>query len=345
MTDIPPKDALPQTQASPSADLRINEVHVSNFRNIVDVRIPLESGATFLVGENNAGKSSFLVAIAAACGSHRVTRDDLRQSDEGTSTEATVDLIIRSAGVEFTEAVAQRLSGNYGNGPGPGEWTAIRTRLVESRESSFLSTRRSYLSWDASTQTWIGTTRAPSSQVLELLAAHLVDASRDLSVDVLSRTSDWGRVLADLGVSEADRKSLETSLSDLGRLLQDASPTFGKLASELEEDRPMKSSRYTPEQVAFALRQAEGGTPVLELCRKMGISEQTLYRWKKKFQGMGVVEVRRLRVLEEENRKLKQLVADLSLDKQMLQDVLRTSPEACSTEAPGRVSPDSLLRK
>ena len=88
----------------------------------------------------------------------------------------------------------------------------------------------------------------------------------------------------------------------------------------------MKSSRYTPEQVAFALRQAEGGTPVLELCRKMGISEQTLYRWKKKFQGMGVAEVRRLRVLEEEeedeeeeDRKLKQLVADLSLDKQMLQ--------------------------
>ena len=87
----------------------------------------------------------------------------------------------------------------------------------------------------------------------------------------------------------------------------------------------MKSSRYTPEQVAFALRQAEGGTPVLELCRKMGISEQTLYRWKKKFQGMGVAEVRRLRVLEED-RKLKQLVADLSLDKQMLQDVLRKKP-------------------
>ena len=106
----------------------------------------------------------------------------------------------------------------------------------------------------------------------------------------------------------------------------------------------MKSSRYTPEQVAFALRQAEGGTPVLELCRKMGISEQTLYRWKKKFQGMGVAEVRPLRVLEED-RKLKQLVADLSLDKQMLQDVLRKSPEARSAAASGRVSPDGLLRK
>ena len=85
----------------------------------------------------------------------------------------------------------------------------------------------------------------------------------------------------------------------------------------------MKSSRYTPEQVAFAIRQAESGTSVSEICRKMGIAEQTFYRWKKKYAGMGVAEVRKLRILEEENRKLKQLVADLSLDKQMLQDVLR----------------------
>ena len=87
----------------------------------------------------------------------------------------------------------------------------------------------------------------------------------------------------------------------------------------------MKSSKYSPEQVAFAMRQAESGTLVPEICRKMGIVEQTFYRWKKKkkYTGMGVAEVRKLRILEEENRKLKQLVADLSLDKQMLQDVLR----------------------
>ena len=88
----------------------------------------------------------------------------------------------------------------------------------------------------------------------------------------------------------------------------------------------MKKSKYSAEQVAFALRQAEWSTPVPEVCRKMGISEQTFYRWKKKYIGMGVAEVRRLRILEEENRKLKQLVADLSLDKQMLQDVLRKKP-------------------
>ena len=88
----------------------------------------------------------------------------------------------------------------------------------------------------------------------------------------------------------------------------------------------MKKSRYSAEQIAFALRQAESGVPVSEVCRKMGISEQTFYRWKKRFVGLGVAEVRRLRILEEENRKLKQLVADLSLDKQMLQDVLRKKP-------------------
>jgi putative transposase len=95
---------------------------------------------------------------------------------------------------------------------------------------------------------------------------------------------------------------------------------------ERKERHPMKKTRYTAEQIAFALRQAESGTLVPEVCRKMEISEQTFYRWKRRYAGMGVAEVRRLRVLEEENKKLKQLVADLSLDKQMLQDVLRKKP-------------------
>ena len=84
----------------------------------------------------------------------------------------------------------------------------------------------------------------------------------------------------------------------------------------------MKKSKFTEEQIAFALKQAESGTRVEEVCRKMGISQATFYAWRKKFGGLGVSELRRLRQLEEENRKLKQLVADLSLDKVMLQDVL-----------------------
>jgi len=85
----------------------------------------------------------------------------------------------------------------------------------------------------------------------------------------------------------------------------------------------MKTTKFTEEQIAFALRQSETGTKVAEVCRKMGISEATFYNWKKKYGGLGVSELRRLKQLEEENRQLKKLVADLSLDKQMLQDVLR----------------------
>ena len=84
----------------------------------------------------------------------------------------------------------------------------------------------------------------------------------------------------------------------------------------------MKKSKFTEEQITYALRQVEAGTPVLEVCRNLGIAEQTFYRWKKKFAGMGIAELRRLRQLEEENFKLKQLVADLSLDKHILQEVL-----------------------
>lgn len=71
----------------------------------------------------------------------------------------------------------------------------------------------------------------------------------------------------------------------------------------------MKGKRYPAELIAFALRQVESGTTAADLTRKMGISEQTLYRWKKKYAGMGVAELRRLQQLEEENKKLKQLVA------------------------------------
>jgi putative transposase len=85
----------------------------------------------------------------------------------------------------------------------------------------------------------------------------------------------------------------------------------------------MKRKRFTEEQIAFALRQAEAGTSVEEVCRKLGVSEPTFYRWKKHFAGRGVPEIRRLKQLEDENRRLKQLVADLTLDKTMLQDVVR----------------------
>ncbi len=84
----------------------------------------------------------------------------------------------------------------------------------------------------------------------------------------------------------------------------------------------MKKSRYTEEQIAFALKQAELGVPVDEVCRKLGIAEQTFYRWKKQYTGMMPSDMKKMKQLEEENAKLKKLVADLSLDKLMLQDVI-----------------------
>ena len=90
----------------------------------------------------------------------------------------------------------------------------------------------------------------------------------------------------------------------------------------------MRKSRYSDEQIAQALRQAELGTPVAELTRKLGISEATFYVWKKRFGKLGTPEIRELRQLREENTKLKQVVADLTLDRAVLQDVLKKSGEA-----------------
>ena len=85
----------------------------------------------------------------------------------------------------------------------------------------------------------------------------------------------------------------------------------------------MKRSKFSEEGVAYALRQAEGGTPVGDVCRQLGVSEATFYAWKKKYAHLGVSELRRLRQLEDENGRLKRLVADLTLDKHMLSEALR----------------------
>lgn len=85
----------------------------------------------------------------------------------------------------------------------------------------------------------------------------------------------------------------------------------------------MRKSRYSDEQIATALRQAEAGTPVTEIIRKLGISETTFYGWKKRFGSLGTPEIRELRQLRVENTRLKQLVADLTLDRAVLQDVIK----------------------
>jgi putative transposase len=85
----------------------------------------------------------------------------------------------------------------------------------------------------------------------------------------------------------------------------------------------MKKSKFTEAQIVYAIKQSETGTRTEEICRQMGISQATFFNWKKKYGGVGVSELKKLRQLEEENYQLKKLVADLSLDKQMLQDVIK----------------------
>jgi putative transposase len=85
----------------------------------------------------------------------------------------------------------------------------------------------------------------------------------------------------------------------------------------------MKGKRYTEGQITYALRQAEGGTPVPDVCRQLGVSEASFYLWKKKYGKLGMTEIREMRQLRDENARLKRLVADLTLDKHILGEVVR----------------------
>jgi len=100
----------------------------------------------------------------------------------------------------------------------------------------------------------------------------------------------------------------------------------------------MRKARFAEAQIAYTIGQVEVGVPVVGVRRKMGVSEQTFYAWKKKCAGMGIVELRRVKQLEDESRRLKSLVADLTLDQHMLQEVLRKNPEARGAPGTGRLA-------
>lgn len=107
----------------------------------------------------------------------------------------------------------------------------------------------------------------------------------------------------------------------------------------------MKKSKFTEEQIAYALRQVESGTPPADVCRQLGVSEATFYIWKKKYAHLGVSELRKLRSLEDENARLKRVVADLSLDKHILAEALRKKSEARTAPRAGRMGPGDLPRQ
>lgn len=104
----------------------------------------------------------------------------------------------------------------------------------------------------------------------------------------------------------------------------------------------MKRKRFSVEQIVAVLEQAEVGVPVAELVRQVGISEQTFYGWKKHYTGMEVDQVRQLKQLQEENARLKRLVAELTLDKTMLQDVLAKNCKALTAPSRGDVSEEHV---
>lgn len=119
------------------------------------------------------------------------------------------------------------------------------------------------------------------------------------------------------------RKKLKLTLTSSQKNDQTKLEFFGHCLTCKTKNSVLKKSKFTEQQIAFAIKQSASGVKVSEVCRKMGISEATFFNWKKKYGGLGISELRRLRQLEEKNHQLKKLVADLSLDKQMLQDVLR----------------------
>ena len=224
------------TAVLPSPGLLVDMVRIRGFRSLVDVEIRLEAHTTYLVGENNSGKSSVLLAIATACGHRRPIDEDLYRGSEGAGgSDAYIDLLIRSTGDEFPEGVTQRLAVESGPGPGPGEWTGIRSSLKASSEGSYLPLRRTFLRWDSGSGEWVDSGSGVPERVLELLTAQLLEASRDLTTDLANRSSHWGRVLADLGIAGADRDTLEQEMEALADHLQDASPVVDALQERLSK--------------------------------------------------------------------------------------------------------------
>ena len=110
----------------------------------------------------------------------------------------------------------------------------------------------------------------------------------------------------------------------------------------LRHQRTMKKSKFSEEQIAYALRQADGGTPVGDVCRQLGVSEATFYVWKKKYGKLGLSELREIRQLRDENPRLKRLVADLTLDKHILSEMIRKKSEAGTAATARGVDPGEI---
>jgi hypothetical protein len=150
---------------------------------------------------------------------------------------------------------------------------------------------------------------------LQLVDATMDETGRLYEANVFS----WDAHRAHRGVRNGEERQWCSEPTKLDRFWLEFSAPIPRLG----ERRAMKASRFSDAQKAFILKQGADGMPVADICRKAGISQATYFNWKKKYAGLLPTEMRRLKQLEDENNKLRKVVADLSLDKEMLQDALR----------------------
>ena len=228
------------TKPDPNSGIRISRVTIRNFRCIDELRLDLEPGTTYLVGENNAGKTSVLLALWSALGSRRPLDYDLRHSvDDSPANEASVDVfVVPSAGQRFSSELRQRLLYVQRDPSTQTETVGIRNLFQPSREGNVLSTRRVFLQPDRDSEwTPVAAPRLPP-ELMNRLEAHFLDAARDLVEELGNRTSVWGRVLADLQIDQHPKQGdgrveLEQALADLARRVRESSPVLRTLQDDL----------------------------------------------------------------------------------------------------------------
>lgn len=249
----------------PAADLLIDHVRIQNFRNLADVIVRLEETTTFLVGENNTGKSSLLLAIDSACGGRRATIDDLFMDEDGRrAEEAIVDIIFRSKNSSFNDHLTSRLSRHVIAKPDQVDWSGFRTKFTASNEGPFLITSRTFLQGEPKQENWTEIDGIVGRPVLQLFETNYIRESRDLSEDLTRKTSDWNRVLSNLNIKDKERDILENQLANLAQQINSESPVIEKLANNLDQ-----LSRYQSEINSVNLESLP--TNIEEIARSINI--------------------------------------------------------------------------
>lgn len=243
-------NSAPSPPPAPSVSgVRIADVRVQDFRVLRDICIKLSPATTVLIGENNTGKTSLLIALAMAIEGRACTEDELHLNETGSrSSRSIVDMrIIPATGPSFD----QDLVGLFGQAiqppDGGSEFVTIRTEATPSPDGSGLSLRRRFLQgWSCDRAKAIALPELDRPRVnrpvLELLSFFILDARRDIVSELQNRTSSWGRLVSDLDVDPKLKEEIETSLSSLGNQIVAGSSVLERLRSTLELSRRSMAS-------------------------------------------------------------------------------------------------------